>query len=378
LDDQERRPVVEEHFLDEALDTEAEQKDDEDEISIPWSPEAIRVSSKSFSLRNVLDMIDEKELELAPDFQRNRVWNVGQKSRLIESMLLQIPLPAFYFAQDRDGAMKVVDGLQRLSTVYDFARGDGFPLKGLEYLVDEQGSVFADLSPAWRRRFYQTQLYVHVIDPQTPSKVKYDIFRRINTGGTPLNTQEIRHCMSGQRSRTFLRRCANSENFLRAVGERFRDHVRMADRKLVLRFCAFRVLGMDRYEGAIDPFLDTANELLDDSAGLSDDQLSELAQSFEGAMALAYSVFRENAFRKWPMDAVYRSPVNRALFESWSIAFAEALDRQIRIDSGRIVVEARELMTSDFVYLDSITTSTGGIRKVIYRFNKAREVVFGG
>jgi len=122
----------------------------------PWDPEKIRVATKSFSLRNVLDTIDSQDLELAPDFQRNRVWKPRQKSRLIESLLLQIPLPAFYFAEDADGLLRVVDGLQRLSTIHAFVRTRDFVLRDLEYLAGEEGKRFDQLSPALQRRLFVT------------------------------------------------------------------------------------------------------------------------------------------------------------------------------------------------------------------------------
>ncbi|MEN3536059.1 DUF262 domain-containing protein [Microbispora sp. ZYX-F-249] len=371
--------VREEYFLDRPMDVEAEQEAADaplEALEQPWNPVDIRVSSKNFSIRNVLDMIDEDELELAPDFQRNKVWKPGQRSRLIESILLQIPLPAFYFAADRDGSMKVVDGLQRLSTIHAFAResANQFALSDLEYLRNEQGKTFADLPVAWRRRFYQTQLVVHVIDAETPSQIKYDIFKRINTGGTPLNTQEIRHCMSKRRSREFLKDCAHHPAFAQAVGSSFVDHLRMADRELVLRFCAFRLLGVDRYEGAMDPFLDEALTVLDDPGKVGDARLAELRAEFVEAMTMARKVFGDNAFRKWPWNATSRYPVNRALFESWATALAahpEAIDGR----EETIVRRARDLMTNDGFYLEAITTSTGDVRKVRYRFGTASEVV---
>jgi hypothetical protein len=136
--------VREEYFLDEPMGVEVETDDDAVDLDRPWRPEEIRVTTSNFSVRNVLDMIDDGELELAPGFQRNKVWSLGTRSRLIESILLKIPLPAFYFAQDNDGTMKVVDGLQRLSTVHSFAREEGFTLHGLEYLSGEEGKRFVE------------------------------------------------------------------------------------------------------------------------------------------------------------------------------------------------------------------------------------------
>ncbi|WP_329093207.1 DUF262 domain-containing protein [Streptosporangium sp. NBC_01469] len=372
-----QREVLEEHFLDKPLDVEAETDGEDEERGLPWKPDSIRVTSRNYSLRNVLDMIEEGELELAPDFQRNQVWKLPQKSGLIESILLQIPLPAFYFAQDKDGTMKVIDGLQRLSTAYGFAREEAFTLSHLEYLKDEEGRGFKDLSPVWRRRFHQTQLVVHVIDPQTPPQVKYDIFKRINTGGTPLNAQEIRHCLTSRRCRDFLKRCAELPVFLETVGETFRGHVRMADRELVLRFCAFRLLGLDAYRGSMDPYLDEAAAWIDDPGKTSEEDLRHLEREFAAAMILARQVFGPHAFRKWPLETDWRFPLNRPLFESWAFAFAEVAVLSTSANFAAIVAGARELMTHDQEYVDAISTSTGSTRKVKYRFDKARELVIG-
>ncbi|MFI6630749.1 DUF262 domain-containing protein [Nonomuraea fuscirosea] len=363
--------VIEEHFLDKPLDVEAELDDGGLERGLPWQPDDIRVSSRNFSLRNVLDMIDDEELELAPDFQRNQVWKLPQKSGLIESILLQIPLPAFYFAQDKDGSMKVIDGLQRLSTAYDYAREEKFALAHLEYL-DLDGKRFSDLSPVWRRRFNQTQLVVHVIDPQTPAQVRYDIFKRINTGGTPLNAQEIRHCLTSDRCRNFLKRCAARPEFLQAVGGTFKEHVRMADRELVLRFCAFRLLGLDQYQGAMDPFLDDAAALIDSPKQVSTEDLERLEGDFIQAMVLAVQIFGSRAFRKSPS-----SPLNRPMFESLAVTLAEAAGRGDELDASRITAGMRVLISEDREYYEAISSSTGGKTKVVYRFGKARELVLG-
>jgi len=364
--------VVEEHFLNEPTGVEAEQEDGAGEILQPWRPDQIRVTTKSFSIRNILDMIAEESLELAPDFQRNTVWKERQKSRLIESILLQIPLPAFYFAEDSDGLLRVVDGLQRLSTVRDFVRHSGFALRELEYLTDVEGRRFGDLPAQWQRRVNNTQLVVHVIDPLTPRDVKYDIFKRINTGGTPLNAQEIRHCMSKPRSRAFLKRCAQSAAFRAATGMNG-NHIRMEDRELALRFCAFHELGVDRYSEmrAMDPFLEEANDLLDDSAELPEARLEELFDKFTHAMQNCRIVFGEHAFRKWPLGQEGRNPINRPLFETWSTVLAGHDPADLEERRRWIVDEARRAMTNERPYIEAISSSTGDPRKVRIRFEVA-------
>ncbi|QVQ50932.1 DUF262 domain-containing protein [Spiractinospora alimapuensis] len=375
--------IVEEHFDHRGTGVEAEQEPDtpESESGKPWNPDQIRVSTKQFSLRNVMDMIDDGSLELAPDFQRRQVWKVTQKSRLIESVLLQIPLPAFYFAEDADGMLRVVDGLQRLSTINSYVRGgetDGFALKGLEYL-NEEGHRFAELSAPWQRRINNAQIVVHVIDPTTPREVTYDIFKRINTGGTPLNAQEIRHCMSQTRSRTILRELAETQEFNEAAGNLF-GHVRMVDRELALRFTAFWLLGVDEYlkRPAMDAFLERTTACLDKPEMVPDEKVAELKMAFRTAMQNAALVFGPHAFRKWPLGTESRNPLNRALFETWSIALARFSEDDLHRRKGQVVAHARKLMTDNVDYLNAITASTGDAWRVRHRFEITQSAAEAG
>jgi hypothetical protein len=373
--------VVEDVFDGQATGVEVEQVGPVADVPIerPWNPEQIRVTTSSFSLRNILDQIDEGSLELAPDFQRGRVWHDAQKSLLVESLLLQIPLPAFYFAEDNSGAFHVVDGLQRLSTLHAFVRGSGFRLKGLEYLKDAEGSRFSDLAVQWQRRINNTQLVINVIDPTTPADVMYDIFKRINTGGTPLNGQEIRHCMGKPRGRGILKHMTHTQAFDVATSG-LTDHIRMNDREMALRFAAFDLLGLDEYmeNPVMESFLMRATNLLDDPVKLPDQRVEILERTFSTAMANAYLLFGEHTFRKWPLGVESRSPINRALFETWSIAVApyETTDLARRRDD--IVAAARTRMTTDIDYLNAITSSTADRRRVLYRFEAAASDVRAG
>ncbi|WP_435112454.1 DUF262 domain-containing protein [Nocardiopsis synnemataformans] len=374
--------VIEEHYLNEPTGVEAENNPEPDVSPNPWNPEQIRVSTKQFSLRNVMDMIQDESLELAPDFQRGKVWKATQKSRLIESVLLQIPLPAFYFAEDADGTMKVVDGLQRLSTIHGFVRGpadEAFPLKDLEYLVQENGHTFDDLAAPWKRRINNAQIIAHVIDPTTPSDVKYDIFKRINTGGTPLNNQEIRHCMSKDRSRSVLREMTGTEEFDEATNG-LGGHTRMQDREMALRFAAFWLQSVDSYlnRPGMDAFLESATRLLDSPDEVPDNKVKELKEAFRKAMRNCHLVFGPHAFRKWPIDSEHRKPINRALFETWSLTLAGYEYDDLRQRRTCITNEARERMTDDFEYLDAITSSTGDRERVRYRFLVTEEAAGAG
>lgn len=341
----------------------------------PYDPTLIRVEPKMFSLRNILDMIDEGELDLAPDFQRLTVWRSSQKSRLIESVLLRIPLPAFYFASDKNGMLQVVDGVQRLSTIYNFVRGksskDKFALTDLEYLKDEVGNLrFEDLvGSAWAKRIYSTQIVANVIDPQTPMRVKFDIFKRINTGGTPLNAQEIRHCMSGQRAREFLSKLSKNTNFKKATNGVLDNHVRMADKEIILRIVAIHHLGLDSFlrSETMDDFLNHATQVLEDA---TDHTLGIVERRFDRAMALAYSIFGANAFRKWPLEAHKIYPINKAVFETLGAILCETNQARVANREHVIARRFRNLCSYDEDFLTSISQSTASASNVFERHEK--------
>lgn len=343
-------------------------------LARPYDPTQIRVEPKMFSLRNILDMIDEGEIDLAPDFQRLRVWSPGQKSRLIESVLLRIPLPAFYFAADHEGRLQVVDGVQRLSTIHDFVRSsNSFSLVDLEYLSDEvSGRKFDALkNTLWAKRIHGTQIVVNVIDPQTPTAVKFDIFKRINTGGTPLNSQEIRHCMSRAPSRELLKDLTSTREFNSATGNSLATNVRMADREVTLRVLAFSMFGLDRYyqcEG-LDQFLNDATQIIDND--LNQMQINQYSYHFTRAMRVAYGIFGEHAFRKWPNDHGRRMPINRAIFEAVGTTLLMTPEDQLRPQS-EIRDEYRRLCSEDHDFISSVTQSTASAGSVALRFDKIR------
>jgi len=357
----------------------------------PWDPGRIRITTKSFTLREVVDQIKDGDIDLSPDFQREYVWKERQRTRLIESVLLGIPLPAFYFNQDEYGSYQVVDGVQRLSTVSLFMDGQ-HRLSGsdLEYLADLDGLTYHELDPAALRRFRSTQIVVHVIEPQTPDEVKYDIFNRVNTLGSPLSAQEIRHAMSGSRSRTFIGQLAESDAFDAATeyqywkklpdGSSVRDSSRMANRELVLRFCAFRICTIEQYRqfASLDAFLMNFTKRLDGTVEIpiSDNELQSLKADFDRAMLAAKDILGPAAFRRWPLGADRRGPINRAVFEAQANALADQTPENLAEHSEAIVQAFRHAF-ADPEYLRSVTVSTGDPRRVAYRLNETRAILRG-
>ena len=340
----------------------------------PWNPEKIRIQTKHYSLRQLVDMIADGDVDLAPDFQRHYVWKFRQQCSLIESLLLGIPLPSFYFNEDTSGRLQVVDGVQRLTTISRYVKND-FKLRSMTYLHDLEGQGFDNLQAMFRRRLNAVQFVAHVIDPQTPYRVKFEIFRRINTGGSPLSAQEIRHCMSDVRSREFLKELAHDESFSTATAHALTDHPRMADMEVVLRFVGFRLFTPDDYarHGSFDEFLGFVTKKLDHD--LDDRSLDGLRADFVHGMTNCHAVFGDYAFRKWPLDTERRNPINRALFESWGTVLADQDESAARAGAAELVRRARDMMTDDSEFIGSIGGSTGDVRNVRTRLRRVREVV---
>ena len=351
----------------------------ESNIGGPFDPAGIRISTKEPTVDLVVERIRREEIILQPDFQRSdNVWSKRTQSHLVESLLLRIPIPVFYMAADRDDNWKVVDGLQRLSTLRNFILRKNLRLRKLEYLSKYDNYTFDDLPRPMQRRITETQLSCHVIEPGTPPEVMFNVFKRINTGGKPLVGQEIRHALNSGAARDLLRRLSRSEEFLRATDGTVSPK-RMADRECVLRFLAFRSLGQAEYGGKLDNFLMLAMESLDD---LPREIHVALEADFRRAMSLAADIFGRDAFRK-PKRAGYsrqRTPVNKPLFESLSVALAEVPVEHIDVlktYKGKIVESFKQMMNEDEEFFESITVGTQTKKQVVIRFARMRDMLRG-
>lgn len=344
-------------------------------IERPFDPDKIKVLRESKTISLLSTRIDHNEIDLAPDFQRlARIWDRGRKSRLIESILLRIPLPVFYVASDLQDSWAVVDGLQRLTTIHDFLKGE-FSLSGLEYLVQFDGDQFLDLPRSMQRRIEETELVVNIIQPGTPEEVMFNIFSRINTGGLTLNGQEIRHALNKGRARTFLKELANSEAFLKATSGSVSD-TRMAARECALRFLSFRFTKWRDYvTNDLDGFLNAAMQRINN---LSAAQLEDHRKDFERAMETAFAVFGNDAFRKRYEVGAGRNPISKALLEAWAVTFAELdEDERTKIIQCREDVQAEfiELMRDDREFEVSVSYSTGSPGRVRKRFEAVEQLL---
>lgn len=346
-----------------------------DIIIRPFDPSQIRVETKPMVISLLLDRIRNGEIDLNPGFQREGgIWSTKAKSRLIESLLIRIPLPAFYMDGTDESRWLVVDGLQRLTSLTEFVIKGNLRLRGLEFLSDYEGFPFPNLPRRLQRRILETQVTVFLIQEHTPPEVKFNIFKRINTGGLPLSTQEIRHALNQGPATQLLQELAQDPFFLEAT-QRGIPAKRMGDRECILRFLAFTLTPPQNYKSYdMDAFL---NDTMASLNRMTDEERRGISDRFRHSMEVNNALWGEHAFRKRRPGSARRSPINRALFEIWSVTIDELTTEKIAT-----LIERRELLNErmleafmDVAFDASISYGTGDSRKVEYRFKKASAVV---
>jgi hypothetical protein len=342
-------------------------------INNPFDPNKIKISTERKTIDLIVRRIHFGEIDLSPEsLRRARLWTSQRKSQLIESLLLKIPIPVFYVAADHKDEWTVVDGLQRLTTILDFVEGK-FELDGLEYLVALRGKNFMTLDRAMQRRIEETELVINVIQPGTPDEVLMNIFKRINTSDLPLTAQEIRNALHKGPVRAYLRRLVESEEFISATDGSVRDH-RMDAQEMALRFLAFRTLGWNAYKvHNLDAFMNDAMRHLN---AISKQERDQLENDFLRAMRSAKAIFGETAFRKPRQEG--RNPISKPLFEALSVNLAEYSDTELEflIKRKSLLVDGlNDLFTFNSEFKDSITLSTGSVKKVETRFSLIRELI---
>jgi len=374
----------------------------------PFDPEQISIDTRSVVMEALIRRLLQGTVRLAPAFQRKEIWNLERKSRLIESLMLKIPLPMFYVAADEKSNWDVVDGLQRLTTFKEFIlgkdflitkdekkRGEGFKLQQLEFWGDKYNNFnFNELPDFLINRILETEFKFTIINPGNPEEVKRNIFKRINTGGMPLTSQEIRHALYQGKSTELLKESVESEDFRRAIDYSV-DDSRMAARELILRFFAFSIRSYRDYPKTsdMDTFLSDTMRLINIMPELPEREFQKifknsyvpslrfcdieiLKKRFIEGMKRAYELFGEQTFRK-SFGRPRRSPINKTLFEVWGNLFADLNEEEFKClisNKNDFLKEySRALNEPDFVNL--ILRDSWKYYGVQTRYKQLKEII---
>lgn len=333
-------------------------------------PTAVNVTKDDNSVFELKRQYDRKRIELSPSYQRESVWSKKQKSELIESILMGIPLPIMYFFQDNKGIKQVVDGKQRLTTLFDFL-DNKFSLSELTVMPELKGKKFDDLDGLYQGKIEDYKLSINVIKPPTPDRIKFDIFDRVNRGGTRLNNQEMRNAIYQGEATKLLDRLKDNEDFKNATDNSVRSKV-MKDRYMILRFIAFylwkeKLLTTKNgefidYKSDIDSFLGKTMEFLNFT---SSEMIMDIENIFKKAMSNSYNILGSNGFRvSTYYNESYKRPVNMALFEVLSY-----LMTKIDLEDKEVLLDKITRLINEDEFYESITTPVDSAVKVNKRFD---------
>jgi len=329
-----------------------------------FSYDNILIRRESRTISEALQRIREGHYVMNPDFQRDFMWSDERQSKLVESIVMRIPLPVIYLAEDKQGRMVVVDGLQRLSTFRRFR--DGNLRIRLPYPSEINHQRFVDLCAKHQNRFEDCRLILYTIDCGTPERVRLDIFERINSGA-PLARQQMRNCLYVGNATKFLKRESQTDIFREATGNSLNSD-QMRDREFVNRFCAFQILSFNEYNGDMDGFLAEALCRMNEMA---DSELSALSEQFRLGLKNNYALFGKHAFRKSLAGREHRTALNLSFWDVMSTLLSKC-DQALIIGLKSELRQCVSNLVRDEHFNQAITSSTHSVSRVRDRFDVAR------
>lgn len=334
--------------------------------------DTVDIKDDKFSVFEYIRKVKDGKIVMNPDFQRNEVWTLEQKSQLIESTMLEIPIPAFYMKKDAQGRLVVVDGLQRTLALRGFLNDD-FKLSGLNALDKVNGYTCSEMRKDEKlssliTRVEDRQLLFYVISKDTPMSIVYDIFNRINTGGTKLERQEIRNCIFIGHSTRLLKELSGEDVYRKAIDGGISPK-RMKDREAALRCIAFTILDYKKtYARSMDDFLERAMRKINKASLI---EVEDIKKNFLKTMERTWKVFGMANFRI-PSDYT-RGRINIAVMETIYYVFYKKAELGQTIDKN-LMRQTFQTLLKDSKYLDAVRNATGTPSKVMTRFELARQI----
>ncbi len=340
-----------------------------DEHGAPWGDypiDSLLIRHEHRTVHDVVRRIERGTYILNPDFQRDFLWDMATQSKLIESIVMRIPLPVLYLAENDDGKVVVVDGLQRLRTFQRFL-ADELKLR-LPDRPDLDGKRFSDLSEKLQNRVEDCSLTLYSIDSKVPERARLDIFDRVNSG-VALTRQQMRNCLYMGPATQFLAQEASTDLFKKATGRSLK-HRTMRDREFVNRFCAFHLLPIEEYDGDMDRFLAGALGRMN-RAG--DGALDEVRRAFHRTLTNNHMLFQKQAFRKHEPNQDRRGIINASLWDVMTTGLAP-YDVMHVLKRAEVFRAAFFELLKDEQFNEAITYGPNDARKVRRRFRMARRM----
>ena len=341
--------------------------DDEGELKVQYSKEGVSIEKNDRSLSEFERWHKQGRLVIDPEWQRSYVWDKRRASKLIESFLVDIPVPVIYLSKNETGKYEVIDGVQRLTSIFEFFDGK-FSLIGLEMLEHLNKKKFSELPQEMQNKLSDATLRTFELSPQTSKNLLFIIFERLNTGGVALTEMEIRNCIFRGKTNNLIKKLASYDEFLLSVNQKDLSK-RMGDRSLVLRFLAFYEKGFHKAQEGLKAFL---NDFSEHYKNPLDSKLEEFEKEFKKASRAAHSVFGEAAFRLRRHDdkggGEWATRVNASVFQVISVSFTNYDLSQITQRKDAIFEEYLDMVSCDSNWVDCVSKSTGDAKKIRYAF----------
>lgn len=299
-----------------------------------------------------------RPLSERPRFQRNYVWTDALASRLVESILLNVPIPPCYLSQNENFELDVIDGQQRIYSLYRFLENQ-FALKELRVLTELNGNRFFELPSRTQRQISTYSLRCVLITNESHPEIKFDVFERLNSNTVPLNSQELRNCIYRGSMNDLLGELSFGSNWLRVLGKKVPDK-RLRDEEIILRFFAFQLLGLDSYRTPLKFWLNDAAKF---GRKMSVAEVIRLKTIWEFALTNSVLLFPENmAFRRPGSRAI-----NRALFDL-AMSTASSLSGPPS-DAGRALFQlSLDSLLNNDEFSDLISRSVDHVKRTKRRF----------
>lgn len=322
--------------------------------------------AKDFSIREFASMLQDGDLDLQPDYQRKYVATTKIASKLIESIIMDVPIPVIYLAEEKDGTYSVIDGQQRLTSFLSFINGkypngDVFKLTGLKVFKELNRKTFAELEKEYQNKIRKTTLHTIVIKKESNEDVKFEIFERLNTGSIKLNEDEIRNTVYRGEYIQLLAELEENDTFHNVV-QKDNYKNRMIYRGMILRFFALSEKSYLNYQPSMKQF---CNKELRDNRFLNPDKRKEYKSRFNDCIDLVKVVFGDKAFRRYiPSDNEKEqgnwttTRINMALFDIQMCGFVNYSKNEILRNADFIREAMLDLMTNNKDFIDSILIQT--------------------
>ncbi len=343
-------------------------QDDENSqpVEIPKEVRNLRTQSFDKSVRDLVASIREGDIDLDPDYQRNYLWDNKKASLLIESILLNIPIPVIYVAENDQSQWNVIDGLQRLYSLFRFYNND-FKLTKLEVLSELNGLTYFNLPPKAQRMLSNGMFRVVVLLAESHPEIKYDVFMRLNTGAIKLNEQELRNCLYRGSLNNFIKLARENEKFLKCL-KLAKPHKRFVDAEIILRFLALHE-AVDipnrtiHYPGRMKNFL---NDFMEKHQNASDQKISEFDSIIKKTMDNLFLVYGDAAFRRPNRQGQFETRINRSLIDVMMLSFSR-MNNDYCLTNKERLFQILLNMCQDPVFEEAITLGTSDSKRLEQR-----------